>query len=312
MTEVDPPPGHRPRPAGDPARPTLRQRVYLELEPQARDTSGLSRSNAFIVGLVLASFVALALETEPTLSSGWRSAIQVFNGAILAVFAIEYVLRLWIAGEDPAYRGFRGRFGYMLTPYAVADLIAFLPELLWVLFIAQDGEQTLIVLRVLRLLRLSKIARFVPAFDILVAALRRAGSQLLTTLAVALALVYVSAVLLYIIEGLGEGRPEFASIPRAIWWAVATLTTVGYGDVYPVTTMGRIAGAVIALAGIGVVALPAGIFASAFADELRAREEAKVRADTETATRKAQTDSWTSDMTPPTAEADPPRDGPGD
>jgi voltage-gated potassium channel len=110
------------------------------------------------------------------------------------------------------------------------------------------------------------------------AALRRAGSQLVTALSVALALVFLAAVLLYFIEGVGQGRPEFASIPRSVWWAVATLTTVGYGDVFPVTVAGQIAASLIAIAGIGVVALPTGIFASAFADELRARE--KVRKET--------------------------------
>ena len=93
-------------------------------------------------------------------------------------------------------------------------------------------------------------------------------------IAVALALVYVSAVLLYFVEGVGgEHQETFASIPRAIWWAVATLTTVGYGDVYPVTPLGRFCAAIIAIAGIGVVALPAGVFASAFSDELRERRE---------------------------------------
>ncbi|MEL6473311.1 MAG: potassium channel family protein [Pseudomonadota bacterium] len=101
------------------------------------------------------------------------------------------------------------------------------------------------------------------------------------TLAVAMALVYMSAVLLYFIEGVGQGREEFGSIPRAIWWAIATLTTVGYGDIYPVTVLGRIAASIIALAGIGVVALPAGVFASAFTDELRERELAKLKAQLE-------------------------------
>ena len=140
------------------------------------------------------------------------------------------------------------------------------------------GGVPLIALRVFRLFRLIKLARFVPAFDVLGAAVQRAGSQLLTTLAMALALVYVSAVALYFIEGIGGQQQEmFQSIPRAIWWAIATLTTVGYGDVYPVTPLGRMFASVIALAGIGVVALPAGVFASAFSDELRERELAKLK-----------------------------------
>lgn len=250
----------------------LRHRLYTEMEPDARSDGKLSRTNMFIVFLVLLSFVILALETEPALRAEWSGTIAALNHAILAIFAVEYIIRLWIAGEEAGHRGIRGRLRYMLTPSALADLTAFLPELLWLLFMSAQSEEALMLLRVLRLARLVKIARFMPAFDILGAAIKRSGGQLFTTLAVALALVYLSAVLLYFIEGVGEGREEFASIPRAIWWAIATLTTVGYGDVYPITTLGRIAASFIALAGIGVVALPAGVFASAFSDELRERE----------------------------------------
>ena len=135
---------------------------------------------------------------------------------------------------------------------------------------AMGGGGSLLALRVLRLARLIKIARFVPAFDALAAALRRSGSQLLTSLAVALALVYVSAVLLYFVEGVGgEHQETFASIPRAIWWAVATLTTVGYGDVYPVTPLGKVLAAITAIFSIGFIALPTGILASAFSDAVQ-------------------------------------------
>ncbi len=257
----------------------LRSKLYSQLEPDARVSSGLSLLNSFIIALVLISFLALALETEQTIGPAWRQGIDYVNLIIVAVFAIEYLVRLWVAGEDPRYKGIRGRLKYMMTPYAVTDLIAFLPELLWIIFTpAGVGDDVLIVLRVLRLARLVKLARFVPAFDVLGATVARAGTQLLTTLAMALALVYVSAVALYFIEGVGGQQQEgFSSIPRALWWAIVTLTTVGYGDVYPVTALGRIFAAIISLAGIGVVALPAGVFASAFSDELREREIRKLK-----------------------------------
>ena len=256
----------------------LRYRLYRQMEPHARETPGLSPFNLFIVILVLLSFLALALETEPTMSPDWMEAISIFNVAIIFVFAFEYLLRLWVAGENPEYRGVRGRIRYIFSGYALADLIAFLPELLWLLFApAHASQQVIMVLRVLRLARLAKIARFIPAFDVLGATLSRAGQQLFTTLAMAMALVYISAVVLYFVEGVGGQHQEsFASIPRAIWWAIATLTTVGYGDVYPVTPLGRFFASVIAIAGIGMVALPAGVFASAFSDELRERENAKL------------------------------------
>lgn len=257
----------------------LRKKLYSQLEPDANNASGLSILNVFIIALVLISFLALALETEETIGPAWRIAIDYLNIAIVAIFALEYFVRFWVAGEDPRYRGAQGRWRYVRTPYALADLVAFLPELLWILLTpAGVGDEVLIVLRVLRLARLVKLARFVPAFDVLGATVERAGTQLLTTLAMALALVYVSGVALYFVEGVGGQQQEsFASIPRALWWAIATLTTVGYGDVYPVTPLGRIFASVIALAGIGVVALPAGVFASAFSDELREREISKLK-----------------------------------
>ncbi|MEL6859637.1 MAG: ion transporter [Pseudomonadota bacterium] len=257
----------------------LRSKLYSQLEPDARDATGLSLLNSFIIALVLISFLALALETEETIGPAWRQGIDYLNLAIVAIFAVEYAVRLWVAGEDPRYKGVGGRLKYIMTPYALTDLIAFLPELLWIVFTpAGVGDEVLIVLRVLRLARLVKLARFVPAFDVLGATVARAGTQLLTTLAMALALVYVSAVALYFVEGVGGQQQEgFASIPRSLWWAIVTLTTVGYGDVYPVTTLGRIFAAIISLAGIGVVALPAGVFASAFSDELREREIRKLQ-----------------------------------
>jgi voltage-gated potassium channel len=257
----------------------LRYRLYQELVPEAR-LKGISTTNLFIVALVLLSFLFLALETEPALNArpGWQAVFRAFNIFVVAAFAVEYVLRVLTAGLNPEYRGFGGRLKYMSRFYAIADLLAFLPEL--IVMLAGFGIP-LIALRVLRLFRLIKIARFVPAFDIFGAALKRAGTQLLTALVMALMLVYVSAVALYFIEGVGgEHQESFASIPRAIWWAIATLTTVGYGDVYPVTPLGRMFASIIAIAGIGVVALPAGVFASAFSDELRERQDAKAQAAT--------------------------------
>jgi voltage-gated potassium channel len=116
----------------------------------------------------------------------------------------------------------------------------------------------------------------VPAFAIVGGAFRRAGGPLVAALCVAAAQVYVAALLLYFIEG--EAKPEaFGSIMRAFWWAIVTLTTVGYGDVYPETPWGRVAAGLVAVAGIGIVAMPTGILASAFNDEFRARDEARLR-----------------------------------
>jgi voltage-gated potassium channel len=251
--------------------------LYRMLEPEAWGKPGLSPVNGVLVMLVIFSFITLAVETEPTIPVAVLQALDYVNVAIIAIFAFEYAARLYVAGEDPRYRGLGGRLRYVFSFYALADLAAFLPETILILQGSHMGAQEVAFLKALRLLRLFKIARFVPAFDVFLAAVRRSWSQLGVTLALALVFVYVCALLLYLIEG--ANKPEaFGSIPRALWWAVVTLTTVGYGDVYPDSIIGRLAAAAISLAGIGVVALPAGILASAFSDELRERESARAAA----------------------------------
>jgi voltage-gated potassium channel len=245
--------------------------LYRMLEPEAWGRPGLSPLNGLLVMLVVFSFITLALETEPMIPAEALVALGHVNVGIISVFALEYAARVWAAGEDPRYRGFTGRLRYMASFYALADLMAFLPE---AVLIAQGGHmsgQQVAFLKALRLLRLFKIARYAPAFEVFLAAIKRSWSQLGVALALALAFVYVGALLLYFVEGPLD-PVNFGSIPRAIWWAVVTLTTVGYGDVYPHSAPGRAAAMMISLAGIGIVALPAGILASAFSDELRERQ----------------------------------------
>lgn len=249
-----------------------RTRLYRLLEPSVRD-KGISTLNILLILLVLVSFLTFSLETEMSLSQEFRNQLAGFNLIVLAIFALEYVARVWVSAENTAYNGIGGRITYMLTPFAITDLLAFLPELLALIITAGDAR-AVAALKALRLFRLLKLARFVPAFGMLWSALKRSGAQLGVALIVALALIYVSAIIIYFIEG--DIQPEaFGSIPRATWWAVATLTTVGYGDAYPITVLGKMFAGVIALAGIGVVALPAGIFASAVSDEVDEREKMK-------------------------------------
>lgn len=269
--------------AGD----TARAKIHAALEPH-RNRRGLSPVTAVLVTLVLASFALMALETEvsrpdTTLPRDWALALSLINSGIVVLFAVEYAVRLWAAGEDPRYRGLGGRLAYVMTPLALADLAAFLPELVVTVMDPHASAGTLALLRVLRLFRLGKLVRYVPAFGIVGAALNRAWPALLAALAVAAAQVFVAAILLYFVEGAQPipGHPEqaarFGSVLRALWWSVVTLTTVGYGDVFPVTTLGKIAAGLVAVAGIGIVALPTGILASSFAEEFRERDERRQR-----------------------------------
>jgi voltage-gated potassium channel len=231
--------------------------------------------------LVLVSLAALAIETEAIRSdtpfAPWvREMVQAINAAVVALFAAEFSLRFWSEGENPEHKGLAGRLRFLAQPIAIADVLAFLPELIVLVLFPYLHGGWLAALRALRLFRLFKLARYIPAFAIVGAAVRRAGAPLAAALCVAAAQLYVAAMLLYFIEG--ANKPEqFGSITRSLWWAIVTLTTVGYGDVYPETVWGRIAAGLVALTGIGIVAMPTGILASAFAEEFRERHEARER-----------------------------------
>ena len=289
MTSSRAPEPIKPAPVSSAGWAGLRQVVWRALEPSAREGGRLSQLNWLIISLVVVSFVVLAIETELNAQArllaahattdgfvAWPSWLNSFcnaaNVALLAAFAAEFLVRLWACRADPRYSGASGAVRYVFQPSTLADFLAFAPELAVTLAAPHAAGATLAALRLLRLLRLFKLMRYAPALDILASAFERARPQLLVTALFAAALLFVSAAVLHFIEG--PGRPQdFGSIPRALWWAAVTLTTIGYGDVYPVTALGKFAAAVTALAGIAFVALPTGIFASAISDELKERHD---------------------------------------
>lgn len=259
---------------------TAKAYIHDWLEPD--DPGGINFFSGLIIVLVLISLVSLALETEAirpdTPFPVWvRPLVGQINLIVVWVFAAEFALRLWSEGENPEHAGVLGRLKFLAQPITIADVLAFLPELIVILFLPSLHGGWLAALRALRLFRLFKLARYVPAFAIVGAAVRRAWAPLMAALCVAAAQLYIAAMVLYFIEG--DTKPQaFGSIMRALWWAIVTLTTVGYGDVYPETALGRVAAGMVALAGIGIVAMPTGILASAFAEEFRERHEAAQRA----------------------------------
>jgi voltage-gated potassium channel len=222
---------------------------------------------AAVVFLIVLSFALLAIETEPATPAGVRALAQRIDVLIPWLFALEFALRVWSSGASPLYRGARGRARFFGRPLIWLDLLAFAPELVVQLVLPGVASGASWV-RLLRLFRLLKLFAMFRAFREIAAAVRAASRQLLATFAVAGLLLFVSATLLYAIER--DVQPEtFGSIPRALWWAVVTLTTVGYGDVYPVTPLGKVVAGGVAILGVGAVALPAGILANAFAERFR-------------------------------------------
>jgi len=260
-----------------------RRRLYHELEPSQRET-GLSRLNIYIVGAIVLSVIFAIIESEPALYESHFALFHWFEFGFSILFLVEYVARLWVAPEDPRYRGgFRGRLRYVLTPAALVDLLTVMPLLLHVV----GGEAYVLrTLRLIRVLRLAKLGRFTIATRALSTAIHTRRYELLISFGVALFILLLTSTLMYIVEG--HVQPEtFGSIPRAMWWAISTLTTVGYGDAVPITLPGRILGGLTAVTGIGLIAMPTGILAAAFSDAIQQHRLAQEREREEREARRA-------------------------
>ena len=191
------------------------------------------------------------------------------------VFAVEYVLRAWTAVElhNPRYRDPTwGRLRYLRSFFALIDLVAVLPAILGML-----GAGDLRTLRLLRLLRMLKLTRHATIFNLLWAVFREEARSIGAVLFILLLTLTISASMMYMIEG--EAQPDgFSSIPAAMWWAVETLTTVGYGDLVPVTVLGKVMGGVVSIVGVAAVALFTSLITVSFLDQLRLRRAAQRQA----------------------------------
>ncbi|MDX1763847.1 MAG: ion transporter [bacterium] len=252
----------------------VRKRTFRVLE-KASGGDRLSRwVDLFLIALIMLNVVVVILETVAPLKSAYNVYFHYFDVISIAVFSLEYVLRVWACTENKRFRSpIFGRIRYMLTPMALVDLLAVLP--FYLMFMSFDSR-FLRALRLFRLIRLVKIGRYSKSFKTFGNVLKAKKEELVINLFVIMVLLVIASSLMYHLEH--ERQPQaFSSIPAAMWWGVATLTTVGYGDVYPMTVVGKLLGAVIAILGIGTVALPTGILASGFAEEMSRRGARSIR-----------------------------------
>ncbi len=246
----------------------VKTHVYKTLESGMQENAVSRTANGFLMLLIVLNVLAVMLETVEPLATRYAIFFHAFLVFSVSVFTLEYLLRLWTCTQEPFGKyaqPFRGRLRYMMSALAIVDLIAIIPFYLS-MFFAVD----LRFIRVFRLLWIIKIMRYLPAMATLVHVLKRERRTLAAALVLMLVMLFLAASLMYCAEH--EIQPQaFASIPHALWWGVATLTTVGYGDVVPHSAIGRMLGMIIMLLGIAMFALPAGILASAFTEEVRRR-----------------------------------------
>jgi len=246
----------------------IKQRVFTIVE-QAKPGNRISRAfDWIIISLIGVSVVQTVIESEPAITAHLHEPTLFWlDRVIVTVFVIEYLARVWSCTADAAYRHpVTGRIRFAFRPMQLIDLIAILPSLIAL------GDGNLKVLRAARLLRLLKVGRYSKSMRLFSQVLHERKGELVLTVAVASALLLIASTLMYVAER--NAQPEaFGSIPRALWWGVITLTTVGYGDIYPITGIGKVLGAVIAALGVGLVAVPTGIIGAGLGDVLERRRK---------------------------------------
>ena len=218
----------------------------------------------FIFTVIILSIFSVVLETEITIYTAYAELFYYLNYFFAIFFAVEYFLRLFTCHYRKNYKGIEGKIKYIFSFYSLIDLIAFLP-----FFIFPEYNE-LFLLRIFRLIRLLKLANFVNKIEFVrnvFHVLNLKKKEIFFSIAITIFIIFISSILLYLVEG--NNQPEaFGSIIRSFWWATITLTTIGYGDVYPITILGKIATIFISISGIGIIAIPTGIIAGAFSQSM--------------------------------------------
>ncbi len=220
--------------------------------------------------MIVINVVAVILSSVPSLHQQFSLWFEIIELVSAVFFTAEWYLRVWACVERTEYFGLRhakARLRYIVSPLPLIDIIAVVPLYLSIFDIV--NAESLVALRLLRLLQL---VRFFSPLVVLWRVIRSESPAMMGAIFIVLVLIIIAASGMYMVER--DVQPNnFGSIPAAMWWASVTLTTVGYGDVVPITVIGRMFGVVIMMLGIGLVALPAGMLASRFSEELHHRRE---------------------------------------
>jgi voltage-gated potassium channel len=246
-----------------------RRRTYQVLEGGAHGDRLSQAVHAGLVVLVILSVLTIILESVPSLDARFGRLFLIIEILAAIVFSAEYALRLWSAVEHAPLKHetpARARWRFARQPAMLVDLVAVLPILL-ALFLPEDLK----VLLIFRLIRFFKLARYSPGMRSLMDAVLQERRALLACFVILCGLMIVSAAAMHMVEGAAQ-PDKFGSIPEAMWWAIITLTTVGYGDAYPITPLGKIVAGITALFGLVMLALPVGIIATSFSEVIRRRE----------------------------------------
>lgn len=220
----------------------------------------------FILSLIFLNVMAVILVSVQSLEERYDTYFTAFELFSVVVFTVEYLARFWSCVADPRYQHpVAGRLRFTLSPMAIIDLLAVLP-----FYVGLFGIDLRFIrsLRLLRIVRVAKVGRYMKALQLLSRVLRDKREELILTLGMMSLLLIIASCLMFYVEN--PVQPDnFPDIPHTMWWAVATFTTVGYGDIYPVTGLGKLLAGIVAILGIGLFALPTGILGAGFVEQMQ-------------------------------------------
>jgi voltage-gated potassium channel len=244
---------------------SFRKKAAYLLDPGSSESGWAYFVDFIISTLVIVNIAALAIDTVPDIPYFYKEHFVLLELITVGFFSVEYVLRIWIAKDVEPYKYKKlPRLSFITSYFGIIDFLAVVPFYAFYIF----GVNYYFLL-VLRLFRLLKLIRYFKALQLMGRVLKSKRQELFVAVFFIFVLLVFVSFLMYYVEH--KAQPEvFSSVPAAMWWGIITLTTVGYGDVYPITSLGKVLGGFIALLGIGLFALPAGILAGGFSSELKA------------------------------------------
>ena len=234
-------------------------KIYKQLFNEKKK---LSVTQKFVFVIIIFSFFLIIIESENSIKSINPYFFEYLNIFLSYFFLTEYSLRLICCGYTKKYQGFIGKIRFIFSFHSLIDLISFMPSLI---FPGLNETFLFRIFRIFRMLKIIKLSNQMPAIRNVTQVLSKRKNEIFFSLFITIFIILIASIVLYLAEG--KAQPEaFGSIIRSFWWSTITLTTIGYGDVYPITILGKIATTIIAIAGIGIVALPAGIIAGSFSE----------------------------------------------
>jgi len=249
----------------------LRKWAYDLLEPSSSGSRAARAIELLLIVLIFLNIIAIILESIKEINNEYKDFFHFLETFSVIIFSIEYALRVWTSAENPKYSHSRRK--YVFSGLAIVDFLSILPFYLdLVLGYWAFDLLFLRVIRLFRLFRLLKIARYLKALSIMQAVIKERKEQILVSIMFILFLLVIVSTIMFYVEN--PAQPDhFSSIPATMWWGIATLTTVGYGDMIPVTPFGKVLGGMIAILGIGLFALPAGIFSSGLTEYMYGKKK---------------------------------------